>query len=179
MTLSNQAQQMPITPFQPWIGDVKVQEAFRRWEANPPSWQWTAFPDERLHGPYGLWPLPERVAWKGRRGGEPNALRGSGPESRIRETRSSGLMRGGRAAKWKPTTAVSSTPPSLSCLLYLSTARCAEDCLAPHPGFLDSPVHELPRPSRFVPRSSRSDAELSPRECSLFGMRVTTARLGG
>ena len=56
----------------------QVRDRVRRWLWRKHAKRrglWTAYPDERLHGPYGLWRLPEWVAWKGRRGGEPNALR--------------------------------------------------------------------------------------------------------
>ena len=56
----------------------QVRERVRRWlwrKHRCRRGRWTAYPDERLHGQYGLWPLPEWVAWQGRRGGEPNALR--------------------------------------------------------------------------------------------------------
>ena len=33
-----------------------VRDRLRRW-----LWR---YPDERLHGHYGLWPLPPRAAWK-------------------------------------------------------------------------------------------------------------------
>jgi len=56
----------------------QVRDRVRRWLWRKHAKKralWTAYPDERLHGQYGLWPLPEWVAWKGRRVGEPNALR--------------------------------------------------------------------------------------------------------
>ncbi len=55
----------------------QVRDRVRRWLWRKHAKRrglWTAYPDERLHGQYGLWRLPEWAAWKGRRGGEPNAL---------------------------------------------------------------------------------------------------------
>jgi len=43
----------------------QVRERVRRWLWRKHSCKrglWTAYPDERLHGQYGLWPLPTRVA---------------------------------------------------------------------------------------------------------------------
>lgn len=56
----------------------QVRDRVRRWlwrKHAKRRWLWTAYPDERLHGQYGLWRLPERVTWQGRRGGKLNALR--------------------------------------------------------------------------------------------------------
>ncbi|MFN3409291.1 MAG: group II intron maturase-specific domain-containing protein, partial [Limisphaerales bacterium] len=55
----------------------QVRDRVRRWRWRKHAKRralWTACPDERLHGHYGLWPLPTWAAWKGRRGGEPPAL---------------------------------------------------------------------------------------------------------
>jgi group II intron reverse transcriptase/maturase len=56
----------------------QVRDRVRRWlwrKHAKRRWLWTAYPDERLHGHYGLWPLPTWAKWKGNRGGELNALR--------------------------------------------------------------------------------------------------------
>jgi group II intron reverse transcriptase/maturase len=55
----------------------QVRDRVRRWLWRKHAKKralWAAYPDERLHGHYGLWPLPEWVAWKRRRDGEPKAL---------------------------------------------------------------------------------------------------------
>jgi RNA-directed DNA polymerase len=55
----------------------QVRDRVRRWLWRQHARKralWTAYPDERLHGPYGLWRLPEGVTWQRRRSGEPNAL---------------------------------------------------------------------------------------------------------
>lgn len=55
----------------------QVRDRVRRWlwrKHGQSQRLWGTYPDERLHGHYGLWPLPTWAAWKGRRGGEPNAL---------------------------------------------------------------------------------------------------------
>jgi group II intron reverse transcriptase/maturase len=56
----------------------QVHDRVRRWlwrKHGKARWLWTAYPDKRLHGQYGLWSLPEWVQWKGRPRGTPNALR--------------------------------------------------------------------------------------------------------
>lgn len=46
----------------------QVRDRVRRWlwrKHGKKRALWSAYPDERLAGQYGLWPLPERVAWRG------------------------------------------------------------------------------------------------------------------
>lgn len=47
----------------------QVRDRLRRWLWRKHGCRralWQAYPDERLHGQYGLWPLPTRVAWRDR-----------------------------------------------------------------------------------------------------------------
>ena len=56
----------------------QVRDRFRRWLWRKHGCRralWRAYPDERLHGQYGLWPLPKRVAWQRSIESNPNALR--------------------------------------------------------------------------------------------------------
>jgi group II intron reverse transcriptase/maturase len=46
----------------------QVRDRVRRWLWRKHAMKralWSAYPDQRLHGQYGLWPLPTRVAWRG------------------------------------------------------------------------------------------------------------------
>ncbi|MBU6401574.1 MAG: group II intron reverse transcriptase/maturase [Verrucomicrobia bacterium] len=55
----------------------QVRNRLRRWlwrKHGQKRALWKAYPDERLHGQYGLWPLPTRVTWKARCSGASNAL---------------------------------------------------------------------------------------------------------
>jgi len=56
----------------------QVRDRLRRWLWRKHGQRralWCDYPDTRLHGQYGLWPLPERVAWRNSGAGTPHALR--------------------------------------------------------------------------------------------------------
>lgn len=56
----------------------QVRDRVRRWlwrKHGKKRALWSDYPEERLYGHYGLWPLPLKVAWKQPPGSTPNALR--------------------------------------------------------------------------------------------------------
>lgn len=51
-----------------WTAQNWVRTRFKRWlwrKHGCSKGQWTGYPDELLHGRYGLWRMPTRAAWKG------------------------------------------------------------------------------------------------------------------
>ena len=76
----------------PWFEITWPRQRFRTWlwrKYDRTLVRYTFFTDERLHGQYQLWPLPKTAGWTR------SPCGGLTSESRMRENRPSGSMRGG------------------------------------------------------------------------------------